>query len=96
MNDITNVLIEEIIKTKEIFIKQKEIDEKTNLVTDLNFNSIDFMQFVVGIESRLNISFDLEEFMENGDINLFKSVKDYVCKKILEGEENDAGRAEIG
>jgi acyl carrier protein len=96
MNHIYDILVEEIKKIKENLTHQKEINEKTNLVTDLNFNSIEFMQLVVGIENKCDISFDLEEYMESEDINLFKSVKDYVIKKVFEREENDAARKEIG
>ena len=96
MKEIHDILVEEIRKVKETFSNQKEINEETNLVTDLNFNSIDFMQLVVGIENKLDISFDLDEYMESEDINLYKSVIDYVSKKVSEGVEDDVTRAKIG
>lgn len=80
--NVTEKLIEEVKKTKNLFTSNKEITDETNLVTDLNFNSIDFMQLVVNVENSFDISFDLDEYMECEDINLFKSVKDYVLSKV--------------
>lgn len=81
-------LIEEIRKTKNLFAEGIEFNEKTNLVTDLNFNSIDFMQLVVNIEQRFGIAFDMDVYMESEDINLYASVRDYLVKALSEKEAN--------
>lgn len=81
-------LIEEIRKTKKLFAEGIEFNEKTNLVTDLNFNSIDFMQLVVNIEQRFGIAFDMDVYMESEDINLYASVRDYLVKVLSEKEAN--------
>lgn len=88
MNEMETKLIEEIRKTKNLFAEGIEFNEKTNLVTDLNFNSIDFMQLVVNIEQRFGIAFDMDVYMESEDINLYVSVRDYLVKALSEKEAN--------
>lgn len=88
MNEMETKLIEEIRKTKNLFVEGIEFNEKTNLVTDLNFNSIDFMQLVVNIEQRFGIAFDMDVYMESEDINLYISVRDYLVKALSEKEAN--------
>lgn len=80
--DINAMLIEEIIKTKALFADGVTINDDTNLVTDLSYNSIDFMQLVVNIEKKFCIVFNLDEYMESQDINRYQSVKDYVMTKV--------------
>jgi len=79
--DINAMLIEEVKKTKALFSDGITVTDDTNLVTDLNYNSIDFMQLVVNIEKRFGIVFSLDEYMESQDINRYQSVKDYVITK---------------
>lgn len=88
MSEMETKLIEEIRKTKNLFTEGIEFNEKTNLVTDLNFNSIDFMQLVVNIEQRFGIAFDMDVYMESEDINLYASVRDYLVKALSEKEAN--------
>lgn len=88
MSEMETKLIEEIRKTKNLFAEGIEFNEKTNLVTDLNFNSIDFMQLVVNIEQRFGIAFDMDVYMESEDINLYVSVRDYLVKALSEKEAN--------
>lgn len=88
MSEMETKLIEEIRKTKKLFAEGIEFNEKTNLVTDLNFNSIDFMQLVVNIEQRFGIAFDMDVYMESEDINLYASVRDYLVKVLSEKEAN--------
>ncbi len=88
MSEMETKLIEEIRKTKNLFAEGIEFNEKTNLVTDLNFNSIDFMQLVVNIEQRFGIAFDMDVYMESEDINLYVSVRDYLVKVLSEKEAN--------
>lgn len=88
MSEMETKLIEEIRKTKNLFAEGIEFNEKTNLVTDLNFNSIDFMQLVVNIEQRFGIAFDMDVYMESEDINLYVSVRDYLVKALSEKEVN--------
>jgi acyl carrier protein len=80
--DINAMLIEEVKKTKALFSDGITVTDDTNLVTDLNYNSIDFMQLVVNIEKRFGIVFSLDEYMESQDINRYQSVKDYVITKV--------------
>lgn len=82
-------LVEEIRKTKKLFTEGIEFNDTTNLVTDLNFNSIDFMQLVVNIEQRFDISFDMDVYLESEDINLYRSVRDYLSM-VLSAKETVA------
>ncbi len=86
MNELETKLIEEIRKTKNLFAEGIEFNDETNLVTDLNFNSIDFMQLVVNIEQRFEIAFDMDVYLESEDINLYRSVRDYLKKALSEKE----------
>lgn len=86
MSEREEQIIEEIRKTKSLFSEGVEFNDKTNLVTDLNFNSIDFMQLVVNLEQRFGIAFDMDEYMECEDINLYRFVRDYVMNVLSEKE----------
>ena len=86
MNELETKLIEEIRKTKNLFAEGIEFNDETNLVTDLNFNSIDFMQLVVNIKQRFEIAFDMDVYLESEDINLYRSVRDYLKKALSEKE----------
>ncbi len=86
MNEMETKLIEEICKTKKLFAEGIEFNEQTNLVTDLNYNSIDFMQLVVNIEQQFGIAFDMDVYLESEDINLYRSLRDYLARVLSEKE----------
>lgn len=86
MSKLETKLIEEIRKTKNLCAEGIEFNDETNLVTDLNFNSIDFMQLVVNIEQRFEIAFDMDVYLESEDINLYRSVREYLEKALTEKE----------
>lgn len=82
MSELEAIIIEEIRKTKNLFAEGIVFNDETNLVTDLNFNSIDFMQLVVNLEQRFDIAFDMDEYLESEDINLYRSLRDYMAKAV--------------
>lgn len=89
MSELETKLIEEIRKTKNLFAEGIEFNDETNLVTDLNYNSIDFMQLVVNLEQRFEIAFDMDEYLESEDINLYRSLREYM-EKALSAKEHVA------
>lgn len=44
-------------------IEEKTIDNKTNLIRDYKFNSINMVQLIVEIESEFNIVFDDDDLL---------------------------------
>lgn len=82
MSELEAIIIEEIRKTKNLFAEGIVFNDETNLVTDLNFNSIDFMQLVVNLEQRFDIAFDMDEYLESEDINLYRSLRDYMASAV--------------
>lgn len=61
ISEIIEVLTEYISETKKE--KEIEISENTDILTDLNFDSVDIMQFLSELEEKYDISFiELEDF----------------------------------
>lgn len=59
------------------------IDETTNLTTDLNFNSIDFVKLIVKLEFVFDIEFD-DEYLDFQKFNTYSWLYNYLLERIEE------------
>lgn len=59
------------------------IDEATNLTTDLNFNSIDFVKLIVKLEFVFDIEFD-DEYLDFQKFNTYSWLYNYLLERIEE------------
>jgi acyl carrier protein len=54
--DVRKIMIESILECTYLGLKSEDINDDTNMTTDLGFDSIIFIQVIVTIEEKLNMS----------------------------------------
>lgn len=75
--DIRKLIIESILECTYLRLNSSDINDNTNMTNDLGFDSIIFIQVIVTIEEKLNISL-LDEVLEIDNIVTFYSSIDVV------------------
>lgn len=77
--DITKELKKLLVNNSRKCINEDQITEKTLLVEDLQYDSLDFINLIVQIEERYNIDFNNSEGLIK-NLNCFGNLKEYVMK----------------
>lgn len=80
---IFNEIKKLIISVSEQDLVDKNITENTNLVEDLNFDSIQIIRLIVEIEQQFNVYFDMEIIVA-ADIFVYKNFVQYVYNLLNE------------
>lgn len=62
-------------------IKTCEINDNTNIISDLGFDSVKIIQLIVEIENKFNIEIE-DEDMDINNLNNCKSLRELIAKKI--------------
>lgn len=65
----------EIIKEIDISISEEKIISSKNLISDLGFDSLKMISFIVAIENKFKIEFDDDDL----DITKFDSLENVLC-----------------
>lgn len=73
--------LKDIIVSCQSNINITEINEKTNLVKDFNFTSVDIIQLVVKLESSFSIELD-DENLQIEKLSSYKSLLDIMQQKL--------------
>lgn len=82
MLNIENELKKIICKiTKKSINDLDEINEETDLVMDLNFDSIEMVQLIVDLEVNFGIEIDMED-IEVEVLSKYKLLKDLIISKV--------------
>lgn len=68
--DIRKIMIESILECTYLGLKPEDISDDTNMTNDLGFDSIIFIQVIVTIEEKLNMSLS-NDVLEIDDIFTF-------------------------
>ena len=77
--------LKEVIKEcVSIIYEEKEIQDDTDLINDLGFDSISLMKMVLEIESRFKISFEID--LKYEEISTFLNLYKYVEERIEENK----------
>lgn len=83
---IENKLKSIILKNVSVDHTIEDIDENTDLITDLFFTSVEIIQLVVDIEDNFNIQIE-DDFLVVETISKYKTLKDYVILVIGKEEK---------
>ncbi|MCI8371887.1 MAG: acyl carrier protein [Lachnospiraceae bacterium] len=75
-----NLLKELIKECVSVIYEDIEIQDDTDLINDLGFDSIGLMQLILEIESKFNITFNID--LKYEEISTFSNLSKYVEERI--------------
>ena len=79
MNIIEDKLKKMIVKASRINISENDINEKINLVDDLQLDSIDVMKLIIDIENQFSILFNEEDLLLD-NLSSYGNLLNYIMK----------------
>ena len=82
MNSIEDKLKKMIVKASRINISENDINEKINLVDDLQLDSIDVMKLIIDIENQFSILFNEEDLLLD-NLSSYGNLLNYIMKLTL-------------
>lgn len=79
--NVRDTLKNMIISLSTNYITADAINNSTDLIRDLSFNSISIVQLVVNIENEFGFDFD-DEMLGFEEIVIFQNLVEYIIKKM--------------
>lgn len=69
-DEIKEIIKNVVIETNDVNIKIDELNENTNFINDLSFDSFNFIKMIVALEAQLDVIFTMDDL----DINKMKTL----------------------
>jgi acyl carrier protein len=79
--DIIKKVNELIIKNSKITVDEENLNEKTDILKDLGYDSVSIFQLIAAIERELNIEFD-EESLHVDIVGNYAALMEFIMKKL--------------
>lgn len=85
--DIETKLKRIIIKNSKKQVSEDEINDRTNLINDFGYDSVQMIDFIVDVESEYNIRID-DEDLDLGVLTQYNTLKDFINRKMEHNNNN--------
>ncbi|AGF54133.1 MULTISPECIES: acyl carrier protein [Clostridium] len=69
-DEIKEIIKNVVIETNDVNIKIDELNENTNFINDLSFDSFNFIKMIVALEAQLDVIFTMDDL----DINKMETL----------------------
>ena len=75
-----------VVKNARKVVDVKELGERTLLIEDLGYDSIDFMELIIQIEGKYDVEFGGTEILLS-NLNSINIISDFIQKKLQERKD---------
>ena len=84
--EIIDDLLKMAVKNARKVVDVKELGERTLLIEDLGYDSIDFMELIIQIEGKYDVEFGGTEILLS-NLNSINIISDFIQKKLQERKD---------
>ncbi len=85
-SEIIDDLLKMAVKNARKVVDVKELGERTLLIEDLGYDSIDFMELIIQIEGKYDVEFGGTEILLS-NLNSINIISDFIQKKLQERKD---------
>ena len=85
-SEIIDDLLKMAVKNARKVVDVKELGERTLLIEDLGYDSIDFMELIIQIEGKYDVEFGGTEILLS-NLNSINIISDLIQKKLQERKD---------
>lgn len=85
-SEIIDDLLKMAVKNARKVVDVKELGERTLLIEDLGYDSIDFMELIIQIEGKYDVEFGGTEILLS-NLNSINIIADFIQKKLQERKD---------
>ena len=85
-SEIIDDLLKMAVKNARKVVDVKELGERTLLIEDLGYDSIDFMELIIQIEGKYDVEFGGTEILLS-NLNSINIISDFIQNKLQERKD---------